>query len=159
MSPVKDPADLERLWRVHAGDLMTYATSMLGSRSAAEDVVQETWIRAMRCEGILDWRGFLFTVASNLARNELRRRRRERAAFDRWAPTAPESVEVPDLERALARLSEEQREVFLLKAKFGMDYGSIAEVAGCPVATVRSRMFHAVRKLREALGAVSRGAP
>lgn len=153
-----ESTDWERLLREHAGDLMTYLTSMLGSRATAEDVLQETWIRAMRCEGIRDWRAFLFTVAGNLARNELRRRKREHEAYDRWtAPPEPAPVEVSDLERALARLPEEQREVFLLKAKFGLDYGKISEIAGCPVATVRSRMFHAVRKLQEAL--VSRGAP
>ncbi len=71
-------ADLERLFREHNAHLVRYLTRRLGDRDWAEEVAQETFLRALRQDSITNERAWLFTVANNLVRDDARRDARRR---------------------------------------------------------------------------------
>lgn len=130
-----------------------------GSRSAAEDAVQEAllraWERAERGERIDSLPAWVTTVSLNLARSGLRRalaERRARARLDRTGPAEPEEADRLDLERALATLSRRQREAVVLRYYLGMDTREVAEVLRSNEGTVKSTLFRARARLAEALG-------
>ena len=137
---------------------------MVGSRAQAEDLLQETMLRVFRhidryrAPGA--FRAWVFRIATNLALTELRRRKL--AATDAWddrllelpdrdLPHPHERLEAEEraqmLQAGLRRLPDEQRAVFLLRAR-GMELREIAETLNVPVGTVKSRMHHAVQKLQ-----------
>jgi len=137
---------------------------LVGDRTLAEDLFQETFLRVIRNAGRFDPRrnfsGWLYQIARNLGVDALRQRgvRQEQALADE-AP-APG----PDPERALASaeqglaiakglqlLSLEQREVFVLREFSGLSFKEIAEITGSPLNTVLGRMHLAVKKLRAGL--------
>jgi RNA polymerase sigma-70 factor (ECF subfamily) len=144
---------------------------MLGHRARAEtveDLAQETFLRVFRelrrfePGGSARLSTWILTIATRLAIDELRRRSR-----------APEVVELSDavaapaakveataeerllglaVARAAEALAPEHRAVFVLRAYHDLDYDEIAEVTGCEVGTVKSRLARARERLREALG-------
>src|SRR5919199_5759971 len=96
-------ADLERLFRAYHPQLVRYLTRRLGDRDWAEEVAQETFLRALRQERALtNERAWLFTVANNLVRDEARkdaRRRRHLALLREEAREREETLEPTALER------------------------------------------------------------
>lgn len=128
----------------------------------AEDAVQETFLRLYgyrrRYRPVAPFRVFLFTVARNAWWDLSRRARRWRGNLDAGAPVeAAEAGEGPpvelrmDLQQALEGLSDAHRTVLVLSLYGGLRYPEIAQVLDIPVGTVKSRVFHALRRMRSLL--------
>lgn len=160
--------DVERLFRTHHAHLVRYLSRRLGDRDWAEEVAQETFIRALRQSGALvNERAWLFTVANNLvrdqARSDARRRRhlqllREEHADDVVEPVSNALERAQDAamaRRALDELAERDRLALLMREE-GLDYGEIAEALGLSVASVGTTLSRARRRLAEAYEALDR---
>jgi len=124
-----------------------------------EDLYQETWLRVVRSatsfqagKGFSTW---LFAIAVNLCRDFLRRQRRtpQLAAVEERGAASSELARAEaglDATRLLARLPDEQREVLILRYYHDLSEGEIAEIAGIPRGTVKSRLHNALAKLADA---------
>jgi RNA polymerase sigma-70 factor (ECF subfamily) len=154
--------DLDRLFREYHQPLVRYLTRRLGDRDWAEEVAQETFLRAVRQGAIVSERAWLFAVATNLVRDEARRdaRRRQRLELLRAQARAEEVVEPEPLtieraeetamaRRAIEMLSERDREALLMKEE-GLDYNEIAAALELSVASVGTTLARARRRLVEA---------
>ena len=144
--------------------LRRYARALTRSADRADDLVQETLLRAIsKChlwQAGTDIREWLFTIMHNHYVNMVRRAMRDEATIDidqmssslvaTTDPTA--SRQLRELEESLARLSGEQREVILLVGLEGMSYDTAAQVLGVPVGTVRSRLSRGRDALRRLMG-------
>lgn len=162
----------EGLVRRYQHRVVNYVQAIVRDSGEAEDVAQETFIRAYRSlgrfRGESAFKTWLYTIATNTARTSLERRgRRERVADqslddDARALTVervpshrpdPEATLVmrDAIDRALATLPHELRVAVVLRDVEGLDYKEIAEVTEVPMGTVESRIFRARRKLRTLL--------
>lgn len=138
--------------------LRRYARAMLGDRAAADDLVQDTlekaWSRVNQWRVGSDLRAWLFSIMHNLRVDQLRRPGLSTSPMDDdylevpTRATQTDRLEVRDLESALARLPEEQREVLLLVALEELSYGQVASVLGIPAGTVMSRLSRGRERLR-----------
>ncbi len=165
-----DAAALDCLVDRYHGPLTQFLERMLGDRDTAADIAQETFLRMMRAlpryRPKARFSTWLYTIAANLARDELRRRhlRGERTVeleeADRAPVAEPEAsvadqalarVERADVRRALALLSPEHRTVVALHYYEGFSYKEIADISGCTIGTVGSRLHYAVKHLRRHL--------
>lgn len=130
--------------------LRRYARALTRDAEIADDLVQDTLVRALRSEHLFhggDIRSWLYTILTNLNRNRLRSLARRPAISpidDNDAPDAagPEAGG-RDIERALAELVEDQRSALLLVVLEGLSYREVAEVQGVPIGTVMSRLARA----------------
>jgi RNA polymerase sigma-70 factor, ECF subfamily len=144
--------------------LRRYARALTRDPNRADDLVQDTLVRALAKQHLwqpgTNLRAWLFTLMHNQYVNEARRVSREGAAVDiddlesslvaTTDPTA--SCQLRELEEAIARLPLEQREVILLIGLEGMRYDHAAAVLAVPVGTVRSRLSRARDALRRSFG-------
>jgi RNA polymerase sigma-70 factor, ECF subfamily len=155
----------------HVDGLYGYALVLARNRTDAEDLVQETYVRALDAAGRLhensNIKGWLFTILRNLWLNELRKRRSaphiveidgEENAADGLVGNSKNSHEIfvsgEDTERvraAISKLPMEFREIILLREFEELSYQEIANVLVCPVGTVMSRLGRARAKLRSVL--------
>ena len=130
--------------------LRRYARALTRETEAADDLVQDTLVRALRSEHLFhggDVRSWLYTILTNLNRNRLRSLARRPILSpiedgDALGAAGPEAGG-RDIERALARLVEEQRAALLLVVLEGLTYREVAEVQGVPIGTVMSRLARA----------------
>jgi RNA polymerase sigma-70 factor (ECF subfamily) len=130
--------------------LRRFARSLTRNADLADDLVQDTLVRALRSEHLFqgdEIRSWLYTILTNLNRNRLRslaRRPMLASLDDNDAPdlAGPEAGG-RDIERALALLVEEQRTALLLVVLEGLSYREVAEVQGVPIGTVMSRLARA----------------
>jgi RNA polymerase sigma-70 factor, ECF subfamily len=130
--------------------LRRYARALTHDADLADDLVQDTLVRALRSQHLFhggELRSWLYTILINLNRNRLRglaRRPPLTVIGDNDAPDtmAPEAGG-RDIERALATLAEEQRTALLLVVLEGLSYRQVAEVQGVPIGTVMSRLARA----------------
>ncbi len=136
------------------------ACAALVDRASAEDLTQETYLRAMRSlpgfRGECDPTRWLLTIARRACAEEIARRQRGRATLDRLAtqrhPAAADPAGMAGLTDALARLRPERREALVLTAIAGLSYAEAAQVCGCPIGTIRSRVARARTDLIAWLG-------
>lgn len=149
----------------HEGTARGMVLQMLGARADVDDLLQDARLRAVRSIGGFEGRSAFGTwfcrIAINLALSELRRRRRTDAAplDDAPPPVSPddptrdaERVELRErLAAAVDRLPAGLRQAFDLVHRDGLAPTAAAERLGLPAPTVRTRLFHARRRLREAL--------
>ena len=136
-------------------NLRRYARALVGDRDSADDLVQDTLERAVRKFHLWrpgDLRAWLFSIMHNVFVNELRSRRipasqevDENLAGDDDPSGA---TALRDLERGLAALSAEQREVLLMVGLEDMSYAQVSRALGVPMGTVMSRLSRAREKLR-----------
>ena len=159
--------DVERLFRTYNAALVRYLTRRLGDRDWAEEVAQETFVRALRQESITNERAWLFAVATNLVRDEARKDARRRRHLALLAEQERESVSEPEptsLERAqeaaLARkavdaLAEKDRLALLMREE-GLDYGEIAEALDLSPGSVGTTLSRARRRLVEGYEALQK---
>ena len=156
--------DVERLFREYHATLVRYLTRRLGDRDWAEEVAQETFVRALRQDTIMNERSWVFAVANNLVRDDARRVSRQRKHLELMAAEArdqeqespeesqeitPEMAqETADARRALESLAERDRQALLMKEE-GLDYGEIAEVLGIEKSSVGTTLSRARRRLAE----------
>src|SRR5216110_2885260 len=161
-------SELERLFRTYHVPLVRYLTRRLGDRDWAEEVAQETFLRALRQESLTNERAWLFAVATNLVRDEARKASRQRRQLALLAEeekeTTVESQETT-LERAqeaaLARkavdaLSERDRLALLMREE-GLDYNEIAEALELSPGSVGTTLSRARRRLVESYEALQKG--
>jgi RNA polymerase sigma-70 factor (ECF subfamily) len=148
------------------------AYRVIGREEDARDVCQDTFLRAYRAlpgfKGQAKFSSWLYRIALNLCRDWIRRQRRAPVsqmpddidATELAAETEPtESIE--DLvarrelsaivEQAMAGLSEEQRTAIILKEYHGMTFQEIADLQGCPLSTVKTRLYQGLSQLRRQL--------
>ena len=143
--------------------LRRYAHALTGDASRGDDLVQEclerAWSRRRLYERSRPIRPWLFTILHNLYVNQVRQRASEpfvvSAAQDGVpepvASEEPGAVEVHELQRAVARLSDEHREILLLVGLEQLTYREAADTLGVPVGTVMSRLARARGQLRSLL--------
>jgi RNA polymerase sigma-70 factor (ECF subfamily) len=181
-----DQTDVEILSDVADGDIEAYGKIVnrykarlynfvfrfVGERETAEDIVQETFLRAFRkrteYRAIANFSTWLFTIAGNLAKSELRRRKRWRLFSlhkdddDETGFELPDESHRPDtvtessiadvgIHRAIMSLPANYRQVVLLRDVEGTSYQEIADISDCPVGTVKSRVNRARLKLQQKL--------
>jgi RNA polymerase sigma-70 factor (ECF subfamily) len=158
-----DEALIRALYEEHGGALLAYATRLTGDRATAEDVLQETLIRAWRhaeslTEASGSIRGWLFTVARNIVTDKMRAKAARPVEVAQSPTTVP--VERDHAEQvvdsivaleALEHLSEEHRSVLVEIYFQGRSVAETAEVLGIPAGTVKSRSHNAMKNLRELL--------
>jgi RNA polymerase sigma-70 factor (ECF subfamily) len=157
--------ELERLFRTYHGPLVRYLTRRLGDRDWAEEVAQETFLRALRQDHLTSERSWLFAVATNLVRDEARKSERRRrhlallAEQEREASIEPEPTALErSQEAALARqavdsLAERDRLALLMKEE-GLNYDEIAAALGLSVGSVGTTLSRARRRLAETFEAL-----
>ena len=150
-----DAQAFEELVTRHHAACLRYAAHALGDATEAEDVVQETLLRAHRSLGRYEerqqFRSWLFRILVNRCRTAAARdgsrRRRLEDTYDRDARSAADTTEAVDLRsrlsRALAGLDAVHREAFLLKLGEGLEYEEIARVTGASVPALKMRVKRA----------------
>lgn len=156
----------------HKNRLFNFVYRFVGDRETAEDIVQETFLRAFRrrkeYRAIANFSTWLFTIAGNLAKSELRRRKRWRFLSLNWDEETETGMEIPDethrpdtvtetsladrqIQEAIESLPANYRKVVLLRDVEGLSYQEIAEIVGRPVGTVKSRVNRARLRLQRRL--------
>ena len=154
----------EHLYAEHAEPLLGFLIYRTADRALAEDLLGDTFERAMRARMRFDRRKasektWLYTIALNCLRDHRRRAGAEQRAVDRAAPAggpvaadATEAVADRDLvARALESLSDEERDVVALRYGAELTVPEIAKLAGLSESTARGRLYGALGKLREEL--------
>lgn len=163
-------SETERLIAEQVPRLRRYARALLGDPVRADDLVQETVLRALSRRHLwqpgTDMRAWMFTILHNIHVNNQRRRHvrgeNQELVDDHPELAAPatqeKSLEIRDLARALELLPDPQRQVVLLVGLEGMDYKRVAAVLEIPLGTVMSRLHRGREALRRlmAYGATSR---
>jgi RNA polymerase sigma-70 factor (ECF subfamily) len=161
---VADP-EFQRDALQHLNALYNFAMYLTRNPTEAEDLVQETYLRAFRFSHRFQpgthLRAWLFQILRNTFLTFYRLREREAAVAEDGVPDwdTPMFHDTPldegkameahtDLERAMRRLPEEFRTVLLLAEVEGMPLEEVARVMACPVGTVKSRIFRAKERLR-----------
>jgi RNA polymerase sigma-70 factor (ECF subfamily) len=146
--------------------VFNYLLRLVSNREDALDVSQEVFLKAYQSLKKLDDPGrfgaWLFRIAHNEAFSLLRRRKPEgEMPFETGTPVRGSELLPIELslavERALGRLSEEQREAVLLKVYQGFKFEEMAEILSCPVSTVKSRLYTALDLLKQTLAPVKMG--
>jgi RNA polymerase sigma-70 factor, ECF subfamily len=141
-------------------NLRAFAVSLCGNADRADDLVQETLIKAWNkldsFEEGTNLKAWLFTILRNTLYSEFRKVKREVADADgeyssrlAVAPAQQDHVDIHDLVAALAKLPSEQREALILVAAEGFSYEEAAEISGCAVGTIKSRVNRARGRLAE----------
>ena len=161
---------LAAVYRAYRGPLLRRARAILGDAGLAEEVVQETFVRAWRAcpsfepdgSPMLAW---LTVILRNLALDRMRARGRRphlaRSVPDEEISARPDGVDLlllrSSLRDALARLPDDHRTAVVETILLDRPYGDVAAELGVPVGTVRSRAYYALRRMRRMLEA--QGAP
>ena len=168
----------ETLLTRHRRPVYSFLLRYVGIAAVAEELLQEVFLRVVKnvetYQRQAKFTTWLYTIARNLCVDQSRRQKHRKAASldehfdgedgdggslldvvaDRGAGTDRKAISGElrgKLESAIAGLSEDQREVFLLRELHDMPFKEIAEVVGCPENTVKSRMRYALEKLKEQL--------
>lgn len=161
-----DEAAFRDLYRRHTPRLLQLAVRLAGGEvSDAEDVVQETWIRATGSLDAFRWESsfgtWLHAIVVNVAREAYRKRERRRE--EAWPDEEPaaaeplERVDPVDLERAIAALPAGYRAVLVLHDVEGHTHEAIAEQLGVTPGTSKSQLFRARRAVRALLAPPEKG--
>lgn len=161
--------DVDRLFRLYHQPLVRYLTRRLGDRDWAEEIAQETFLRALRQPAITSERSWLFAVATNLVRDDARKANRQRARLELLAAEERGRVQEPEVlsmvrdeERAMARqavdaLAERDRLALLMREE-GLDYDEIASALDIARSSVGTTLSRARRRLAEHYEALQNGA-
>jgi RNA polymerase sigma-70 factor, ECF subfamily len=174
----RDYDAFEELIRLYKDRIYNYVSRMLRDPTEAEDIAQETFIRAFQSlpsfRGVSSFQTWLYRIAGNLAIDCARRRkRRDHQSMSLDEPVGAEdgemvrelpdpghgpegTAEASEIQRevlkAVAELSPKLRPVLVLYDLQGLSYQDIAEILNCPLGTVKSRLFNARAQLKELLG-------
>jgi RNA polymerase sigma-70 factor (ECF subfamily) len=158
-----DPAAVELMWNRYADDLFAYLLVVLCSRHDAEDVLQTVFVKIAqkryRLAKALNLDAYVYKIARNEASRFIGRRKRERKvkSLDESWLVVPEGHKEPDdmveqLQAALTRLPEQQREVIVMKIYKQKTFLEISRFLGLSHNTVASRYRYGMEKLRTLLG-------
>lgn len=157
------PAEFRDALTTHLTSLRAFARSLTGDATRADDLVQDAILRALnnrdKFEPGSSMRAWLFTILRNHYFSELRKRKREVEDVDGYfagtlatKANQPSSSDLEDFKRAFAKLSPDHREVLTLVGMSAMSYEEAAEICGCAVGTVKSRVNRARKHLASLLG-------
>ena len=145
------------------GNLRAFAVSLCGDKERADDLVQETLFKAWNHldsfkEGT-NLKAWLFTILRNTYFSERRKRKREvedaDGSYAARLATHPEQhghMDLQDFRAVLVRLPDDQREALVLVGAAGFSYEEAAEICGCAVGTIKSRVNRARNRLADMLG-------
>jgi len=167
---------LGELFRTYGGAMTTLACSLLRDRDRADDAVENALLRihaaAPKFRGESSLKSWVLQITANLCRDELRRRRFDGGRPEDLDPLATRGLSVnptaswdealdrekilAQLEVALDRLTDEQREAVLLRDRLGLSYEEAAAAAGVTADVIKARLFRAREKLRQLLGQAGR---
>jgi RNA polymerase sigma-70 factor (ECF subfamily) len=163
MSSMRDEA-FERLYAEHAQALYAFLSYRTGDPVLAEDLLADTFERALRARRRFDRRKasektWLYAIALNRLRDQVRRRGSESRALERVAVGVGAGSgggidEIADrdlVDRGLSVLSEQEREAIALRFGADLTVPEIAKLTGEPLSTMEGRVYRALRKLREEL--------
>ena len=179
----EDLAAFEQLVTRYQDKITGFAARMLSDRDEAEDVAQEVFIKAYRhlesFRGASSFSTWLYRITTNLCIDRVRaKKRRPQSAYSLDEPIDREEDsgkrEIADLtfepsgqierdelrlqvRQTMAEMPEKQRSVLVMCDLQGMAYEEIAQVLGCPIGTVKSRLFHARADLARRLKPYMRG--
>lgn len=137
--------------------LRRYARALTRDTDIADDLVQDTLVRALRSEKLFiggDLRAWLYTILTNLNRNRRRSLARQpnmTVLLDTESEPSGTEAEGRDIARALATLQDDQRAVLLLVVLEGLSYRDVADIQGVPIGTVMSRLARARAQVRAVL--------
>lgn len=148
--------------------LRAFARSLTRNRTEADDLVQETLLKALsnidKFDPGTNLRAWLFTILRNTYYTEIRKRRRESDGLSvlsqqdsNMGPSQEWSMTLNSLKDALAQLPDDQREALVLVGAAGLSYEEAAEVCGCALGTIKSRVNRARAKLLVLMGAEATG--
>ncbi len=151
--------ELERLFRTYHLPLVRYLTRRLGDRDWAEEVAQETFLRALRQERLESERSWLFAVATNLVRDQARKSERQRRHLALLAEESSDAAVEPErtleriedallARRAVDALAERDRLALLMREE-GLGYEEIAVALGLSVGSIGTTLARARRRLAE----------
>ena len=164
-----DISSFNALFEEHEGALYRYTRYLCGSKLMAEDIYQETWLRAAKhranAKEIRNFKNFIFTIATNIFRDELRKQKIRRfvlgpssdddANIKFPASTGDAKMDQFDLKIALKNaiqtLSTKQKIMFTLAHIQGFKIKEISAMMGCAEGTVKATIYRAVQKLRKEL--------
>ncbi len=143
-------------------NLRAFAVSLCGNPDRADDLVQETLVKAWSNLGSFvegtNLPAWLFTILRNIYYSEYRKRRREVADSDgaiaaklATAPAQNGHMDLLDFRAALQQLPTDQREALILIGASGLSYEEAAQICGCAVGTMKSRVNRARNRLSELL--------
>ena len=151
----------------HHDEIFRYLRRAIGPAGDAEDLSQETFLRAYRAYAALpkdaNVRAWLFSIATNLAKNYFRSETRRRRAYGevqggaRATTSASQEAELLSreagglVEGIVQRLPFKQRLAFTQRKIHGLDYGAIGKNLGCSAESARAHVFQALRKVRHGL--------
>jgi RNA polymerase sigma-70 factor (ECF subfamily) len=154
----------DELLSCHQSEIFRYAMQLTRDRHDAEDLFQETLIKAYRAFGRLtgeaNYRAWLYRIATNTFLSGRRKASREQALDDSEAAAIPaHSVDeagrldardlLSDVDRFIARLPEKQRAALVLRKYHEMEYAEIATALKCSEAAARANVHEALRKLKD----------
>lgn len=152
-----DDAAFARLYDALAGEIYNHLLRLVGDGPLAEDLTHDAFVNAYRglarLREVRALRGWLYRIATNLALNEMKRRRREETRELQHAPAALGSrlaeLSRRDLiERVLARLTEEQRALLLVHLREGFELAEVAGMLGIPYQAAKQRLYRARQAFR-----------
>lgn len=163
----------EQIVKRYKDQLLNYAYRFLGAIEDSEDIVQETFLRVFRkrkaYRNIAKFSTWIYTITGNLAKTELRRRRKKKLFSISGLKYTNKEYEIPDrkrgpderadgvvmdeiIQKAIDSLSPKFREVIILRDIQELSYDEISKIIKIPLGTVKSRVNRARLKLQEILG-------
>ena len=162
MSAPADHSDLHDQIVEVIPNLRAFARSLVNNPAQADDLVQGALMRALsnldKFQAGTNLRAWMFTILRNLFYSELRKRRREvedadggYAAMLSTQPNQIPSLELKDFRGALEKLPAEQREALILIGASGFSYEDAAEICGCAIGTMKSRVNRGRNRLADLL--------
>ena len=151
------PIDLEDIFRAHEREVFAYFLRLMGNRQDAEELAQETFVRAcgasLRFRGDSSVRTWLFGIARRVFLETIRAHGVERPAELEDRPAEPAATgpdELIDLQRALASLGDADREALVMVDVLGFEPIEVAGMVGVSPETFRVRLHRARTRMREA---------
>ena len=163
-------SEFELLFQQYEAGLFRYVMYLCNSLSQAEDLYQETWLRVVtrfrKRSKIRNFKSYLYTTATNLFRDELRKRRVRRFILGEiaeltikesplllWNGDNPDrNIHIRDeIQQALGALTERQRMMFCLSYIEDLSIAEISRITNCAKGTVKSTLYKAVQKMRKTL--------
>jgi RNA polymerase sigma-70 factor (ECF subfamily) len=159
MSASTPGLDVRAAFAEHGGALLGFAVNALQDRQLAEDCVQETFLRAWRARDSFDGergsaRTWLFAIERRVILDVHRARARTPRIVAEQSTREADPLERLGIVEGLARLSDAHREAVVAVHLTGLSYQELSTATGVPVATLRTRVFHALRALRTHLDEV-----